>query len=219
MFRLGFLFLLLCAIWEYLGHEINTGIAVAGFFIPSIISLALTLPFIVDAVVYDMEEKHNKYSKLELQTIDNFNLRKFNDYLSENFKDCDGFYRKKEFYFLKDFMCYYFRIIDFTSLTGDINREENSYERLEEKSRSIALTIILKKDIVSEKELQKLKDEGMANYLVEKALAHGDFTNTIPVIYEASTQKLYFFYVKKKFDFSVYGHGCKKLIKIAEKIK
>lgn len=111
LFLGSFAFIIVCGLL----HEHGYGdfwwplVGLGGFFTCILTALILIFGVINDALLHDIEDKNRQYDAADFSTLSRltpaFVTARF---LDRGFTEtCEGFWRKKIFYFLKDSICYY----------------------------------------------------------------------------------------------------------------
>lgn len=191
-------------------------------FVVFLIIVAIILLSIVskDALYYELKKKEEKILKQELTLIENIDQNEMIQYLNEHkFKELEtNLFRRKKFSFLKDFICYYVKFVDFNfkDLAKEIDEALKSLDNIQEKGKNICILLIINKNDSREEDFDTFKEISQNFSLSSNVYFDTYFKKTcLPILIEGN--QLYYLKNKQGEGITLYFMGCRFLKKMLKK--
>ena len=170
----AFGFLVVGAIYQEKGQDINPVIILVGFFGCMIIALAILFINLKSAINYEYEAKIKKIEKQGYTEINNIWPNKIIEKLYEKkFEFTDrGYFHKRKFTFWKDFVNYYIKICDCKDIHETIKKEKQAFSLPIPKGNFVSFVLCLVKDFVDQEDLKTLVNFNKTLLASENVMLH-----------------------------------------------
>lgn len=185
---------------------------VCGIF--SVILIVKSLPAVFLYESMKIDKKYDKEKLYELSFMQRENVK--TRLLAEGFELKDGYYRKKKFSFLKDFITYYFRMVDCIDIQNTIDSELDRFDKLEKKKKNNCLCLLVYLDRMDENDRTIIKELGKTGiYIDETVGAYADITYVVAAV-DKETNIGYFLDIGKRYGIALYSYCCRMIKKVFE---
>lgn len=220
LFFAGFGFLIWIAVMQEYGlsNTVTIAMAILGFFGCDILSVILLFKAFPGIVAWDIERIDKKYDERELLVFSHMGKDVVaQKLLGHKFKYSEGgYYQKREFAPLKDYICYYIRIVDAANLENTVQSELNRFDAAERKGKNFCLILLVYLDELGEAERVYIKEIGKRLIAMEAINPYVGETVIVAAI-DNRTNEGYCLDVGAGKIFTLYSYGYRLLKKISRK--
>ena len=211
----AFGFLVVGAIYQDKGQDINPVIIIVGFFGLMGIALAILFINLKCALHYEFEAKANQMKQMGYKEINDVWPNKLIEALhNKKFKFVDGEFHKKQFSFWKDIINYYVKVVDCNDISESIQKETKYINHISYKGNFICNILCLVKDFVNDEDLEKLLVFNQIRFASESTrFSKYSGRNTVLILLDRFNSKLYY-YSSGKNSITLYYYGIKLIEKL-----
>lgn len=187
-----------------------------GFFGGNVLAIALFFKAYPILVRSDCARMDARYAGKELTEMSFPNWQALvRTFLLDKFQFIEeGYYRRKRFSLLRDFVCYYARITEDTDIENAFRREGIRLYQTQRREKNLCLLLFVYLDEVGEEDKKALKELNKSSIIMESVLNPNTSVSALVVAIDRRSNTGYYMEIGRHGRFTLYGYGCRMIRKL-----
>ena len=215
LFFASFGFLICAAIMQDAGMSdaIVTPVGLIGFFGCDIAAIVLLVKALPHLAAHDYDRIDKKYDAKELTMLPPLTKQQLEaQLLRAKFQlTQNGYYCRKKFSFLKDFITYHVRVVDGSFLKSTVSDELKYFDKMDKKGKNHCLLLFVYTENFTAHQEDMLRLRSKQFFVLSSILPSSEETVMVPIAVDNTTGKGYYLDMGKKCSLALYHYGCKML--------